>query len=54
MALIQLRGEAAEAYRSYLQGYRLWAGKEPGPVERTEAFFCARSGNPWTRPAWCR
>lgn len=54
MALIQLKREAATKYRSFLETYRQQTGQEPGPAERTEAFFCARSNNPWSRPAWCR
>lgn len=54
MSLIQLKGEAAEKYRGYLQDYRQKTGQEPGPAERTEAFFCARSSDPWNYPSWCR
>lgn len=54
MSLIRLTGAAAEKYRGFLQDYRQKTGQEPGPVERTEAFFCARSTDPWNRPTWCR
>lgn len=52
MALIQLTGKAAELYRDYLQTYRNRTGKEPTAIERTEAFICARSNDPWKRPHW--
>ena len=52
MALIQLQGKAAELYRGYLETYRNRSGKEPTAIERTEAFFCARSSDPWKRPWW--
>lgn len=54
MSLIQLKNEAADKYRGFLEAYRQKTGREPGPAERTEAFFCARSNDPWNRPAWCR
>jgi hypothetical protein len=50
--LIQLQGEQAVKYRSFLNTYRNVKGKEPGPVERTEAFVCAISNDPWKRPSW--
>ena len=52
MGLIQLHGEQASKYREWLQMYREKMDKEPGPTERTEAFFCARSRDPWSRPSW--
>ena len=54
MSFIRLAGDAALKYRGFLEDYRQKTGKEPGPVERTEAFFCARSEDPWNRPTWCR
>lgn len=50
--IIQLVGEAAKKYRHYLEQFRVVTGKDPGPSERTEAFFCARSKDPWSRPHW--
>lgn len=50
--MIQLQGHQAAAYREYLSQYRSLTGKEPGPIERTEAFFCAISSDPWDRPSW--
>ena len=52
MAIIQLKGKQADDYRSYLQTYRNRTGKEPTAIERTEAFVCARSNDPWKRPSW--
>lgn len=52
MTLIQLEGATAEKYRGYLTDYRNKTGKEPTAIERTEAFFCARSNNPWDLPSW--
>lgn len=54
MALMQLQDDVAEKYRGFLQEYRQQTGKEPGAAQRTEAFFCARSRDPWDRPTWCR
>lgn len=51
--IIQLNQIDGEKYRSFLDTYRNRIGKEPGPVERTEAFFCARSKNPFDMPWWC-
>jgi hypothetical protein len=42
------------SYRIYLQMYRDRYNREPGAVERTEAFFCARSTDPWKRPHWVK
>jgi len=53
MAYIQLKWETAERYRSFLYTYRQITGKEPGPIERTEAFICASSKNLFERPYWC-
>lgn len=52
MALIQLNGMAADKYRQWLDAYKAKTGREPGPEQRTEAFFCARSTNDWDRPSW--
>lgn len=52
--LIQLEGVAATKYRNFLDSYRQKMGQEPGPTERTEAFFCSLSNDPWCLPAWCR
>ncbi len=52
--LILLEGETASKYRGFLAAYRQQSGCEPGSKERTEAFFCARSTDPWDRPSWCR
>jgi len=54
MALIHIEGIEADKYRGYLKAYRTKTGKEPGPLERTEAFLCARSKDPWRIPDWCR
>jgi hypothetical protein len=50
--IIQLQGEQAQSYTSFLASYRKNTGKEPTAVERTEAFFCAISNDPWKRPSW--
>lgn len=50
--LIQLTQEQGNSYRSFLATYRQKTGKEPTAVERTEAFICARSTDPWKRPSW--
>jgi hypothetical protein len=52
MAIIQLKGEVANSYRSFLESYRTRTGKEPTAIERTEAFACAVSKDPWKRPHW--
>lgn len=52
MAIIQLEGKAATLYRECLDAYRRKTGKEPTAIERTEAFICARSNDPWKRPWW--
>lgn len=54
MSLITLTGETANKYRSFLQTFRDKMGKEPTASERTEAFFCARSKDPWELPVWCK
>jgi hypothetical protein len=54
MAFIKMTATQGESYRTYLCMYRERCGKEPGPVERTEAFFCARSRDPWKRPSWVK
>lgn len=50
--LVQLQGQQAANYRSYLESYRKRNGMEPTAIERTEAFFCAISNDPWKRPSW--
>lgn len=50
--IVQLQGRQAANYRSYLDAYRKRNGMEPTAVERTEAFFCAISNDPWKRPSW--
>ena len=42
MALIPLPKAQGESYRNYLQSYREKFGREPGPIERTEAFFLCK------------
>lgn len=54
MPLIKLKGEVADKYKKYLQSYRKLTGKEPGPSERIEAFFCASSKNTWEMPTWMK
>jgi hypothetical protein len=49
MALIQLKGQAAEDYQGWLRLYKRVTGKDPGPGQRTAAFFAATNG---TRPYW--
>lgn len=50
--LIKLNDHDGNRYRYFLQLYRQRTNKEPGLFERTEAFFCARSENPWNTPYW--
>lgn len=54
MTIIQLTGEAAKKYKSYLDNYRKMSGKEPTAIQRTEAFFCAKSNNGWDMPSWMK
>ncbi len=52
MSIITLKADKGEKYRNYLRKYREVTGKEPGPLERTEAFFCATSTSDWDLPYW--
>jgi hypothetical protein len=52
MSIIQMTEEQGNSYRCFLNDFRTKFNKEPGPQERTEAFFCARSNNPWNLPSW--
>lgn len=47
--LVQLRQPVAGRYRGWLELFRSMTGKEPGAIERTEAFLSALSGD---RPWW--
>lgn len=51
--IIELRGATAEKFKKYLWEFRCKTGREPGPEQRAEAFFCARSSDPWEIPSWC-
>lgn len=53
MKIIELTGVAAEKFQRFLWEFRYKTGREPGPQQRTEAFFCARSDDPWDVPSWC-
>jgi hypothetical protein len=52
MSIIQLKGAEAIRFQNFLKLYREKYNKDPGPVERTEAFFCARSVNQPCLPFW--
>lgn len=52
MSLIKMKDETANKYCRFLDTYRKLTGKEPGPSERTEAFFCAKSTDNWKSPSW--
>ena len=47
--LIQLYGEAKDAYTYYLRLFEEKTGAPPSAFERTEAYQCARAG---TKPSW--
>ena len=47
--LIQLHGEAKDAFTYYLRMFEAKSGNPPSANERTEAFQCARAG---TKPSW--
>ena len=54
MSLIQMTAKQGLRYRYYLNVYRIKFNKEPDAQARTEAFFCARSNDPWKFPDWCK